>query len=304
MLNNIYMWKSSLLALLLSIPAFAYEAKVVSIVDGDTFTIDQGGKVKKIRLYGVDSPESYQDGGEQASSRLSALILNKTVTLEKVDTDRYNREVAIVFAGKQNVSAAMVGSGDAWVYPKYCKKPDCKLWTASQLAAKDSKIGLWADAKPVEPWDFRHSTTSLNQESPSASTQSEETVTKTQESVERVEEPAAVGEQPNSLSDASVETESTTDNSDFKAITAGLNDGQNGDQISHSNEATSGPEYYWNTNSGKVHRKGCPALANCTVNCEKLPRGAEDAKLLIKRNKKSSCGRCHPDRSLGITLNH
>ena len=61
---------SFILALLLSFPAFAaqyIEGKVVGISDGDTITVltDEKRQVK-IRLYGVDCPESKQAFGTRA----------------------------------------------------------------------------------------------------------------------------------------------------------------------------------------------------------------------------------------------
>jgi len=223
---EVFMWQSILLSAVISISAFAYEARVVSVTDGDTFKVSHNGSIRKIRVFGIDAPESSQRGGKEATAHMSVLVQGKNVNLQRVTTDRYGREVAIVTIGNQNVSAEMVKNGHAWVYDKFCTKAMCNDWRVSQAHAKKAKTGLWSEAAPIRPDDLRHSNISPKQ-------------------AQRL-------------------------------------------------------DYFVNTNSGKVHKAGCPALDLCTKNCEKLSGGAADASLFIKHNKKSSCGRCHPDKALGV----
>ena len=63
--------------------------KVISVTDGDTFKINYNGKETKVRLIGVDTPESVHpdkekntEYGKQASNYTKSLIENKTVKLE------------------------------------------------------------------------------------------------------------------------------------------------------------------------------------------------------------------------------
>lgn len=46
-----------------------------------------------------------------------------------------------------------VRRGMAWVYDRYAR-PDSPLH-ALQDKAKATKAGLWVDAQPVEPWEWR-----------------------------------------------------------------------------------------------------------------------------------------------------
>ena len=64
--------------------AFAIDTitgKVVSIADGDTIIVLDSGKTQhKIRLYGIDCPESHQDYGQKAKDLTSAVVFGKTVS--------------------------------------------------------------------------------------------------------------------------------------------------------------------------------------------------------------------------------
>lgn len=82
------------------------EYKVERIVDGDTFVIDYGGEDTKVRLIGVDTPESVSNDadsnvewGDKASAYTKKLLANETVYLEfdKEKHDRYGRLLAYVY---------------------------------------------------------------------------------------------------------------------------------------------------------------------------------------------------------------
>ena len=57
--------------------------KVVGVSDGDTITVlDADKRQRKIRLEGIDAPESNQDFGSRAKQSLSDLVFGKTVAVE------------------------------------------------------------------------------------------------------------------------------------------------------------------------------------------------------------------------------
>src|SRR5438874_1326064 len=67
---------------------------VVRVADGDTVTIlDSNNTQHRIRLQGIDAPESHQAFGMQSKQSLSRLIFDKDVTVEYDKTDRYGRIV-------------------------------------------------------------------------------------------------------------------------------------------------------------------------------------------------------------------
>lgn len=144
-------------ALLFAVAAHAgetFEAKVVEVIDGDTvgaLRTDTRGYVK-IRLAEIDAPEKSQPFGNQSKKALSDRVFGKIVRVEVQATDRYGRLVARLYAGGGDVSAAQVQGGMAWVYTHYSK--DAKL-PPLEAEARAARRGLWSDAHPQAPWEYR-----------------------------------------------------------------------------------------------------------------------------------------------------
>jgi micrococcal nuclease len=135
---------------------------IVSVGDGDTIrvcTADQ--KNLTVRLSCIDSPEMLQRPyGEASSNRLKQLLpVGQPITLKVVDKDRYGRTVAKVYVGNSSINLALVQEGQAAVYRQYlsgCPELRDRL-LAAETSAKSRRLGLWAQANPVMPWDFRRS---------------------------------------------------------------------------------------------------------------------------------------------------
>jgi len=148
-----------LFSILILNPAWAADTitgKVVSIADGDTITVLDNGKTQhKIRLYGVDCPESHQDYGSKAKDFTSNMVFGQTVSVKVMDTDRYGRTVGIVNIGSKTLNEELLKNGMAWFYGQYCKASFCSQWNQYQADAKNKKIGLWSMANPIPPWEFR-----------------------------------------------------------------------------------------------------------------------------------------------------
>jgi micrococcal nuclease len=88
-------WPESI-HLILTISTLSHAAitgKVVGISDGDTITIlDSTNTQQKIRLLGIDCPESHQDFGTQAKQITSEMVFGKTVQVITEDmTDMAER---------------------------------------------------------------------------------------------------------------------------------------------------------------------------------------------------------------------
>jgi endonuclease YncB( thermonuclease family) len=130
-----------------------FSAPVVAVHDGDTLTILHNGQQEKIRLFGVDAPETKQEFGTQAKQFTSARVFGKTVTIAPENRDRYGRTVAWVFDGQRTVNEELVEAGFAWWYRDYARK-ETQLGEL-QENARARKVGLWATSNPVEPWEWR-----------------------------------------------------------------------------------------------------------------------------------------------------
>jgi micrococcal nuclease len=138
-----------------SASAAEYPARVIGITDGDTLTVLTGQKTQvKIRLAGIDAPESGQDFGTRAKQTASELAFGKIVTIIERDKDRYGRTVADVWLPDgRSLNREMVRNGLAWWYRKYAAN-DREL-ARLEADARLTKRGLWSQAEPKPPWEWR-----------------------------------------------------------------------------------------------------------------------------------------------------
>jgi endonuclease YncB( thermonuclease family) len=155
-MNLISRWTFVFALFLTSLPAFSanFTCRVVGVTDGDTLTcLTQEKRQIKVRLAQIDAPEKAQPFGQRSKQALSDLAFGKDVEMEEETTDRYGRMVATVFNSGEDINLSMVQSGMAWVYDQYAHD---QAYFAAQDAARGERAGLWADANPVRPSEWRH----------------------------------------------------------------------------------------------------------------------------------------------------
>lgn len=138
-------------ALALSVNVF--NAKVVGVIDGDTvIVLTSDNEQIRVRLEGIDCPESDQDFGQRAKQAASDLCFKKNVRIEQSGTDRYGRMLAFVYVGEVCVNEELIKQGMAWHFKKYNQDPGlAKL----EVEARKAKVGLWGQGNPVAPWEWR-----------------------------------------------------------------------------------------------------------------------------------------------------
>ena len=127
-----------------------------SIIDGDTLEIHG----TRIRLWGVDAPESSQlcrgeDSlqyrcGAQSANDLDAFIARRPVSCLPISLDRYGRTVATCFVGGVDLGDWLVRNGLALDWPEYSKRK----YDATQREAEEAGRGIWKGSY-VEPWLYR-----------------------------------------------------------------------------------------------------------------------------------------------------
>ena len=132
---------------------------VVGVTDGDTITmLDDQRTQHKIRLAGIDAPEKAQAFGQRSKEHLSSLVFGRRVLIETEKQDRYRRTVGKVVIDGRDANLAMVVAGMAWHYKKYQGEQspsDRLLYADAEQGAREVGRGLWTDAAPTAPWDFR-----------------------------------------------------------------------------------------------------------------------------------------------------
>lgn len=133
------------------------------VSDGDTlYARTQNAPVTsyRIRLAMIDAPEKNQNDGTASKQALQNLVrASKTIEVEPHGFDRYGRMLAIVRSNGRTLNIEQVANGHAWVYSRYAKSPTYARYQKSLenalYNAQRQKLGLWKNANPTPPWDFR-----------------------------------------------------------------------------------------------------------------------------------------------------
>ena len=149
-------------------PIRVLEGIVSKVSDGDTVTVTSGGTKLRVRLYGIDAPETEKRNrqtvevskqglpfGEEAFKALEGKVCRKRVKLEVKAIDRYRRVVAVVWLDGRDINREMVAEGWAWAYRQYLRSPYVSEYIAAEEEARAKEHGLWKQANPLPPWEFR-----------------------------------------------------------------------------------------------------------------------------------------------------
>jgi endonuclease YncB( thermonuclease family) len=163
------------LALLIAVPTRGdlLEGWVVRVSDGDTIVVlDTNKEQHKIRLAGIDAPESKQPFGEASREHLARLVAGKTVAVNWAKRDKYGRIVGKVMVAPPDACPdsrpecpktldaclAQITSGVAWHFKRYQaeqSEEDRERYAFAEVEARAKRAGLWKDPNPVAPWEWR-----------------------------------------------------------------------------------------------------------------------------------------------------
>ncbi len=129
-----------------------FSGQVISVLDGDTVDVLVDKSPVRVRLAQIDAPEKSQAFGSKSRQALAAMVARQVVTVRATSNDRYGRVVGTVWLGADDINKAMVRQGMAWAYRAYLQD---RTMLAIEAHARSEKLGLWFDAQPVPPWEWR-----------------------------------------------------------------------------------------------------------------------------------------------------
>ena len=126
--------------------------EVIEAIDGDTILIDFDDKDWKVRLIGIDSPETVHPNkevefyGKEANDYLTKLLVGRLIHLRFDEnlTDAYGRLLAYVYLGDDLVNADMLKLGYAKLYDEFPFKK-YNEFIEYEKEAKEANLGLWAN---------------------------------------------------------------------------------------------------------------------------------------------------------------
>ena len=140
--------------LLLSSLTFAQDSYLCTrVVDGDTIIIEMNGKQERVRLIGVDTPETkhpkkpVERFGKEASDFTTRMVEGKKVTLEydQEKRDKYGRLLAYVYLEDgTSLNAEIIKQGYGFAYTRFPFKY-LEAFRQYEDDARSNGKGLWGD---------------------------------------------------------------------------------------------------------------------------------------------------------------
>lgn len=121
------------------------------VVDGDTIIVNIDGKKERIRLIGVDTPETkhpskpVQYFGKEATAFTKSMVEGKKVMLgyDYQLRDRYDRLLAYVYLEDETfLNAEIIKQGYGFAYTKFNFKY-LEEFRRYEKEAKEHRVGLW-----------------------------------------------------------------------------------------------------------------------------------------------------------------
>jgi endonuclease YncB( thermonuclease family) len=145
-----------------TVTAQALTGRVVGITDGDTLTVLVSRQQVKVRINGIDAPESGQPFADSSKQNLARLAFQKEARLECHTKDRYGWQVCKVWVQPSDcpscgltldVGHAQILAGMAWWSREYAKEQtpeDSGRYESAEDEARKRKLGLWQDPSCAE----------------------------------------------------------------------------------------------------------------------------------------------------------
>jgi len=162
----------AMVAFLISCEAYAERflaCKVTGVTDGDTLSCFDPvhRKTERIRMRGIDAPESRQAFGQRSKQSLSDLVYGQSTIIRWSKRDRWGRILGVVWVEPVDcqgcghildANRAQLSLGMAWWFRRYANEqpPEERLqYRFEENEARVRMVGLWQDKEPVAPWEWR-----------------------------------------------------------------------------------------------------------------------------------------------------
>ncbi len=148
------------LVLLLVLPAASASTlpgRVLRVVDGDTIVVIGPGNAQyRVNLAGLDAPELNQRYGLASKEHLLRHVAGRFVVVDWQKRDRHGDLVGRVWVSGQDLGLKQVRAGLGWYLRSYRQAPsESAAYARAEQQAKEAKRGLWAEPRPIPPWEWR-----------------------------------------------------------------------------------------------------------------------------------------------------
>ena len=133
---------------------------VTRVSDGDTVVVREDRRFAqefRVRLYGIDAPESDQPFGRESTQALQRMVRSHSLALDVFAHDQYGRAIGLLYPRggdqRRSLNVGMVREGWAYCYHRngrYSHGLD-----AAQRQARAAGRGVWAQQTAERPWTYR-----------------------------------------------------------------------------------------------------------------------------------------------------
>ncbi len=138
---------------------------VTRVSDGDTVVVREDrwrAEEFRVRLYGIDAPESDQPFGRESTRALQEMVRYQPLALDVFAHDQYGRAIGLLYPRggdqRQSLNVAMVRDG--WAYCYHRNGRYSQGLNAAQRQAQAARRGVWAQPANAErPWAYRRRAT-------------------------------------------------------------------------------------------------------------------------------------------------
>jgi len=132
--------------------------KVIKVVDGDTVDLEINGETKRLRLIGINTPETVDPRkpiecfGKEASNKTKELLENKSVYIEsdssQQNIDKYGRLLRYIYLENgASFNKKMIEDGYAYEYTYDIPYKYQKEYKEAQNRAEIGNLGLWKECE-------------------------------------------------------------------------------------------------------------------------------------------------------------
>lgn len=141
-----------------------HRGTVSACADGDTCNIklDDDGSTMKVRLIGIDAPESRggdnnegQPFGQEAKAYINDLIKGKSVKIRAISLDKYERTLGEIYLGNKLVNVDILRQGLAESYIWSDDTINADKYRDVEEKAYEAELGIWSLDEYESPEDFR-----------------------------------------------------------------------------------------------------------------------------------------------------
>ena len=145
-----------------------FSGVVTEIEDGDTaFVTMANGDVREVRLFGIDTNEKRQQGGDEQTKALSDMVMGKRVAVGDYGKGFFGRTLGVIYLNGEDMNRRMLSEGKAWYSHKYAEDMPQDMqnsYVTALNAAFSGKKAQWDGRPRVSPSAFKRMKNQIERE--------------------------------------------------------------------------------------------------------------------------------------------